>query len=183
MYQFPENPNELLAYFDERGNPIGPQLRRVVHQKPLKFWHCVVNIWLVNKQGDLLVTKRSEVLSGNPGKWQTYLGGHVKAGISFKETAVSELDEEVGLQINSNDLFLIEKGKREDSKHFFESYVYIFNQLIDDLRFNDREIGESKWMTMDEYYSDRESHPERWCNNCCPENQKKIKEWRDVIKL
>lgn len=177
MYQSPEPPNELLACFDEQGNSIEPQLRKVVHEEPLKFWHGVVNIWLVNKQENLLCTKRSETLSGNPGKWQTYLGGHVKAGKMFKEAAVLELDEEVDLPVNPADLFLAEKGKKKEAKHFFESYAYLFNGSIDELTFNDGEIVEAKWISMDEYNKNREAHSEQWCNSCSAENQEKIKEW------
>lgn len=154
-----------------------PEPRKVVYEEPLKFWHGVVNIWVVNKQGDLLVTKRSENLSGNPGKWQTYLGGHVKAGKTFKEAVVLELDEEVGLSVNSDDLFLVEKGQRKEAKHFFESYTYLFNGSINELIFNDGEIIEAKWMTMDEYNEERKAHPESWCNSCSLENQQKIREW------
>ena len=183
MYQPPEPPDEMLTCFDEQGNLIEPHTRKDIHEKPLRFWHGVVNIWMVNKRGELLCTKRSENLGGNPGKWQTYLGGHVKEGKSFKEAAVMELDEEVGLEINPDKLFLVEKGKKDEPKHFFESYAYRFDGHLNELKFNDGEIVEAKWLSMDEYNQDKETYPERWCNSCSLESQEIIKMWLSSLDL
>lgn len=173
----PENSQELLECFDEQGNITQPHIRAEVHAKPLRFWHGVVNVWLVNNNGELLCSKRSEKLSGNPGRWQTYFGGHVKAGKSFKENAVLELNEEAGIEIDQNNLFLIAKGTHDADKHFFESYVYLFNGSVDDLKFNDGEITEARWYAMDDYWKERNNKLENWCNSCRPENQERIKNW------
>lgn len=87
-----------------------------------------------------------------------------------------ELDEEIGLRIDANKLHLIEKGKYEPSKHFFESYAYSFTGNASELKFNDGEITEVKWLNFDEYNLLRKSEPESWCNGCSLENQTKIKE-------
>lgn len=177
MYQEPEPPNESLACFDEEGNVIEPHTRKEVHKEPLKYWHAVVNIWLIDKTGRMVCSLRSKTLSGNPNKWQTYFGGHVKAGTTFKEAAVMELEEEVGLNIAPDKLFLIKAGKWEPSKHFFESYVYPFNDSLDMLKFNDGEIVQAGWFSFDEYNLDRQNNPDKWCNGCSPENQQLIKGW------
>ncbi len=173
----PENPQELLECFDEQGNISEPRNRAEVHAKPLQFWHGVVNVWLVNSAGELLCSKRSETLSGNPGKWQTYFGGHVKAGKSFKENAVLELNEEAGIEVNQDNLFLITKGTHDADKHYFESYAYLFNGSVNDLKFNDGEVVEARWYKMDDYWADRNKNLENWCNGCKPENQELIKNW------
>jgi len=67
---------ELLKCFDDEGNVIEPQKRKLVHTKPLSIWHSVTVIWMMNDQGQILCTKRAETNEGNPGKWQTYVGGH-----------------------------------------------------------------------------------------------------------
>lgn len=170
---------ELLQVYDEQGNTIKPLPRSVVHQKPVKHWHGVVNVWLVNKAGQLMVSKRSETVGGNPGKWQTYFGGHVPAGMTHKETAVKELEEEIGLTVNLDKLHLIDKGQfaNEDHLHFYESYAYLFEGKPEDLNFSDGEISEAKWMSMEEYEHARTVNPEQWCNGCSDENRLRIKEW------
>lgn len=177
MYNQPEPPNESLACFDEQGKAIEPHTRKEVHQEPLKYWHGVVNIWLINKQGQMACSLRSKTLTGNPDKWQTYFGGHVKAGLTYKEAAAMELDEEIGLKINPAKLFLIKAGKWEPSKHFFESYAYHFDESLDKLNFNDGEIVEAKWVSFEEYNLDSQNNPDKWCNGCSLENQELIKDW------
>lgn len=177
MYKEPEPPNESLACFDEEGNVIESHTRKEVHQEPLKYWHAVVNVWLIDKIGRMVCSLRSKTLSGNPDKWQTYFGGHVKASNTFKEAAVIELKEEIGLEIDPDKLFLIKTGKWGPSKHFFESYTYPFDDSLDVLKFNDGEIVKADWFSFDEYNLDRQSNPDKWCNGCSPENQQLLKEW------
>lgn len=176
MYQNPEPNDEMLECFDELGNIVKPRTRKEAHTEPLQYWHGVVNVWLVNSELQLLCSKRSKTLSGNPGKWQTYFGGHVKSGTTFKQAVGSELDEEVGLQVQDSKLCFINKGKNEPSKHFYESYSYLFEGDIEDLIFNDGEITEVKWIDMKEYWKEKQSYPENWCNSCSLENQKKIRQ-------
>ncbi|MFA5248204.1 MAG: NUDIX domain-containing protein [Patescibacteria group bacterium] len=182
MYQNPEPNEEILECFNEKGNIIESHTRQEIHTKPIPYWHGVVNVWLVNEKSQLLCSKRSDNLSGNPGKWQTYFGGHVKAGKTFKESANSELDEEVGLKIDNSKLCFIEKGTRATSKHFYESYAYLFLGNTEDLKFNDGEIAEVKWFDMKEYWKLKEAQPDKWCNSCSLENQKKIKQCLIDIK-
>jgi len=177
MYKNPEPPNESLACFDEQGGVIAPYPRKEVHREPLRYWHAVVNIWLIDKSGRMACSLRSKTLSGNPNKWQTYFGGHLKADSTFKESAVTELEEEIGLKIDPNKLSLIKTGTWEPSKHFFESYAYPFDESLDILKFNDGEIVECAWFTFEEYTLDRQNNPGKWCNGCSPENQELLKAW------
>lgn len=169
--------DEQLQCFDEHGIPSETQPRTEVKAHPEKYYCGVTNIWLVNNHGQILVSRRSHTVSGNPGKWQTYFGGHVTAGMSFRETAVKELEEEIGLHITEDDLFLVSKGKDETHRRFFESYAVKFNNMPDTLRFTDNEIMDVKWMDMNAYWEDRALHPDLWCNSCRPEQQAVIKEW------
>lgn len=171
--------DELLQVYTESGDMIEPLPRSVVHKKPVEHWHGVVNVWLVNIAGNLLVSKRSSNVSGNPGKWQTYFGGHVPARMSHSGTAVKELEEEVGLKIDPTELHLIDKGQfaNDDHLHFYESYAYLFNGSPEELEFTDGEISAAKWMSMIEYQQARTDHSEQWCNACNEDNQKRIKEW------
>jgi 8-oxo-dGTP pyrophosphatase MutT (NUDIX family) len=175
MYNEPEPPYELLACFDEEGNSIESHTRQEAHHEPLKYWHAVVNVWLIDKAGRMLCSLRSKTLTGNPNKWQTYFGGHVKAGRTFKEAAITELEEEIGLNIDPAKLVFIKSGKWDPSKHFFKSYIYPFVSPIETLRFSDGEIVEVSWFSFDEYNLDRKNNPDKWCNGCSLENQRLIK--------
>ena len=176
QYQHPESADELLQCFDESGKAISTHSRAEVHQNPLRYWHGVANIWLVNNKGQILSSRRANFLSGNPGKWQTYFGGHVKSGATFEESAVREIEEEIGLKINSKDLHLIDQGKNDEWKHLYKSYAMLFDKPLDILRFKDGEITEVKWLDFDKYNDLRKIENDKWCNGCNPDNQRKIKQ-------
>jgi len=173
--------NELLSCFDDDGNPISPKTRKKLHTEPYNTWHAVVNVWVLNKDELVLCSKRSDTVSGNPGKWQTYFGGHVKAGHSFSDTIIAELNEEIGLSVELEKLHLIDKGKDQSVKHFYESYAYLFSGKLENLKFNDGEVSEVKWMTIEDYWNDKQNHPEKWCNNLNPENQVKVRKYLNSL--
>ncbi len=172
-----EPPQELLQCYDEQGNPSGSKTRAEIKEGSEDCWCGVVNVWVVNDDGRLLCSKRSDGLSGNPGKWQTYFGGHIPAGLGFREAAVKELGEEIGVRFEDRDFFFIHRGKDDVNRKFFESYTVRFNGKVEDLHFSDGEITEVRWMSIDEYLAEEAQNPEQWCNGCKPERQKAIREW------
>ena len=155
---------ELLLCFDPQGNPIAPQPRGIVHEKPYCIWHAVTNIWVINGKGKILCTRRASHVSGNPGKWQTYVGGHVKADSTFSETVLRELAEEIGLEVSQDDPKLVEKGRREGSMHIYKSYAVLFDEDFSKLNFSDGEVSKARWFSFNEYEKSKEKNPNNWCN-------------------
>lgn len=151
--------------------------RAVVKEKPYRYWYAVTKIWLVNNMGEILCTKRAERLLADPGKWQSYVGGHVSAGDSFVRCALKELAEEVGVQTNEESLCLIDEGRNDENHNFYTCYAMRFNGDVMDLRFVDDEVSEAKWMSIGEYHADEAAHPEQWCCGITPERQRKLREW------
>jgi isopentenyldiphosphate isomerase len=172
-----EKINEPMDVFDQHGHPLGIRMRSEVHAKPLQYWHRVVNIWIVDRDARILCTKRAETVGGNPGKWQTFVGGHVQAGMSPEETAALELSEEIGLQADSDKLHTIDRGVWEPSKHFVEAYAYFHNGTPENLHFNDGEIADAKWLTMEQYSYEKKTNGDVWCNGISTENQEKLKQF------
>ncbi|HET8574814.1 MAG TPA: NUDIX domain-containing protein [Candidatus Paceibacterota bacterium] len=172
--------SELLAVFNEKKEAVDPLSRSVVHREPLKHWHGVVQIWIIDSGCRLLCSKRSLSNEGNPGKWQTYFGGHVRAGDSFEETAMRETEEEIGITIPKEKLHFLFESKYEPGKHFSEAFVYIFDPKKDVLKFNDGEVSETKWLTFSAYRALEVKNPSEWCNPCNENVQKKIEELIEV---
>ena len=164
---------EMLLCFDEHGKVIESCPRNIVHRKPYKIWHAIVNIWILNNNTEILCTCRAPHVSGNPGKWQTYVGGHIKAGSTFYETAIRELFEEIGLKINKNDLRLVEKGRRKDVMHVYESYTTPFNKDLSKLHFSDGEVSDAKWLSFEDYQNSKNKNPDEWCNGISLDQYKK----------
>ena len=167
------NDNELLLCYDEQGHAVAPKPCGVVHEKPYRIWHAITNIWILNSKGEILCTRRASHISGNAGKWQTYVGGHVKAGSDFSETARRELVEEIGMKAGKNDLKLVEKGRREENMHVYESYVILFDGNVTELSFPDGEISEAQWFSFKKYQKSKAENPDQWCNGMSLDQYKK----------
>lgn len=173
MIQITPNENELLKCFDENSNVIAPKTRKELHTQPYHIWHGVTGVWLLNSKGQILCTRRSENNEGNLGKWQTYVGGHVKADQNFLEAAQIELVEELGLHLPIERFRLATAGKREDIMHVFEMYTVLFNDVLSILQFKDGEIDDAKWFTFNEYQTQKTNNSEMWCNSITLEHFKK----------
>jgi len=66
-----------------------------------------VHIWLYTSDGNLVLQQRSEGKDTFPGKWDCSVGGHVTAGDTVMETAVREVQEELGVAVEASDLELL----------------------------------------------------------------------------
>jgi ADP-ribose pyrophosphatase YjhB (NUDIX family) len=168
---------ELLQCFDESGNPTEARLRSEVKQQPPRFWYGVARVWVVNNQGEILVSRRSDKMDVAGGKWSTWFGGHVGAGETIKETAQRELREEAGLDIALEEFFFVDKGQNEAKKVFFENYAVRFNGALIDLKAQDDEVTEVKWMSISNCQSDASTHPERWANHIHDEQKVILSQW------
>ncbi len=155
---------ELLQCFDDSGNPTETRPRSEVKQQPPRFWYGVARVWVVNNQGEILVSKRSDKMDVAGGKWSTWFGGHVGAGETIKEAAQRELREEAGLNLPLEEFFFVDKGRNEVKKVFFENYAVRFNGTPTDLKVQDDEVTEVKWMPMHNCQADAAANTECWAN-------------------
>jgi isopentenyldiphosphate isomerase len=157
--------DELLDIVDENNVPIGKSaLRSKIHSEGI--WHRTVHIYLFRKnknQVEFLVHLRSPFKDLKPNTWDTRFGGHIKSGLSIEEGARVELQEEIGLEIDINKL--IEGGWRKRNKmpnrEFSKVYYLEFNGDLRDLKFNDGEVQEVKWMSSDNIKNSIKNNPER----------------------
>src|SRR4030042_5950600 len=99
-------PAEYLDVVDKNNNPTSEKrVRSEIHSQGI--WHRTAHIYLFREHKDnveFLVHLRSEKKDLNPSKWDTRFGGHLKAGQSVEDAVVSELKDEIGLDVNVSDL-------------------------------------------------------------------------------
>ena len=94
--------DELFDIVDELNQVTGQGTRREIHEGSLR--HRAVHMFLVNKHGAVLLQKRSLWKDRQPGKWDSSAAGHLDAGESYEEAAVRELKEELGVDMNGDEL-------------------------------------------------------------------------------
>ena len=109
-----------------------------------------MHIWIYNTRGEILCQQRSWKKDGNPGMWQSFFGGHVKAGQTVEECLQEELLEEVGINIQKlrKQPVFSHIRKSEKAKHFGYTYFLEWNGNIEDIVFNDGEVEQVIWMDI-----------------------------------
>ena len=140
---------ELLDIVDENGNFTGEVMEREkVHDLNLLHWEIAV--FIINKNKEVLLQKRSPNKRFNPNMWGL-CAGHVDSGEDIASTALRELEEEVGLKFDSDDLKVLEEmevKKRDKNSHITRYYYIICNQ--DNFKIQKEELSEVKWFKIDD---------------------------------
>lgn len=88
---------EMFEIVDEQDRVIGQAPRSRCHGDP-SLIHRVAHVLVFNRQGDLLLQKRSEDKDIQPGRWDTSVGGHLAPGETYLEAALREMEEELGIR-------------------------------------------------------------------------------------
>ena len=137
---------EAWDVYDKQGNITGEIKTRndVFHDGE---YHLVASLWIINKNGKLLIQKRSMTKRINPGMW-SITGGAVKAGESSENACVREVSEEIGLTLNPQDIELLSRSFGKDI--IFDDYVIIYDFSLTEIILQADEVSEVKWASIDE---------------------------------
>lgn len=77
--------------------------REECHKKGL--WHRAVYAFIIDdNKGNILLQKRSSNKKLWPNMWDVTVGGHVNAGEFGRQALIREVKEELGIEINDNDI-------------------------------------------------------------------------------
>ena len=89
---------EYIDILNENGELTGEiRTKREVHE--LGLWHRAVHIWILNPKGELLLQQRAEQKENYGGYWDISAAGHVSAEETSIESALREIEEELGVEI------------------------------------------------------------------------------------
>lgn len=107
----------------------------------------VVLIFIQNSDGKFLIQKRSKIKNG---KFAT-TGGHPKSGQTSLEGAITEVKEEIGLDISNKDIKLFFSGKSDTTKVFCDDYYMKMDiPNIENLKLQKSEVDSIYWFSVDE---------------------------------
>ena len=118
---------------------------------PNGFYPMVVMIALENSNGEFLMQKR---VARKGGDWGV-TGGHPKSGETCDEGIITEVQEELGIDI-SNDNF-IEFDSGCDGKDCYKMYYLKKDIDLNDITIQEEELTEVRWFSIEELESMVES--------------------------
>lgn len=166
---------ELFDVCDELGMPTGQTVtREEAHEKGIL--HRTAHVWVVKKVDDILyvlLQKRAMDKDSFPGCYDTSSAGHIQAGDEPLDSALRELQEELGIKAKEEELHFAGtfRIKYEDEFHgkvFRDNevaYVYIYQEDvdIDQLHIQKEELDSVRWFGADSAYLAMMSHNPEFC--------------------
>lgn len=114
---------------------------------PEGYYPMVVMIAIQNNEGKFLMQKRVEAKGGDWG----VTGGHPKHGETPNEGIITEVKEELGIDISNHKLTLFNEGC--DGKDCYKMYYVNMDLNIEDLNIQKEELTEVKWFSIEELKS------------------------------
>ncbi|MDO4459954.1 MAG: NUDIX domain-containing protein [Clostridia bacterium] len=152
---------EYLDVVDEFGEPTGEITERSeAHRKGIR--HRTSHVWIYSLEKDkpfILVQKRCSHKDSYPNCYDISSAGHIPAGIGYEESAIRELKEELGLEIDINQLQYIGQNAIYSEEEFYgEKFTdnQIYNVYMLQLPVNtvftlqESEIDDVKWFEFDD---------------------------------
>jgi 16S rRNA (adenine1518-N6/adenine1519-N6)-dimethyltransferase len=136
------DPNELLEVVDHENRPVEPKDRATIHREGLL--HRAVHIFIINRQDELLLQRRSYKKDLFPRRWNSSVSGHVDVREEYVLSAARELREELGIETPLTHLGCIPASKLT-SQEFIEIYGGVYDGL---LRCNEHEIESTGWFEL-----------------------------------
>lgn len=139
---------EYWDLYDCNRKPLG-KLHRRGDEIPAGEYHLVVEIWKRNDAGQFLLSRR------HPDKpfglyWEC-TGGSVVAGEDSRTGAQRELEEELGISVSGDELkYVFTSVNERNTNSIYDVYELRWNGDIADLKFQEGEVVDAKWVSFDE---------------------------------
>jgi isopentenyldiphosphate isomerase len=149
--------DELLDILTENAEPTGvTTMKSEAHRKGL--FHATVHIWFYTKGGEVLLQKRAFSKDIHPGLWDVSVAGHVGAGEIIENSAIREVQEEIGLAISKEQLIKIGVFKSVQ-KHsdilidceFHHTFLSELKVSLEDLTKQQSEIDALKFLSISQF--------------------------------
>ena len=113
---------------------------------PADKYIIVVLAFIQNSEGKFLIQKRSKEKDGLYGS----TGGHPKTGETSLQGMITKIQEEIGLEVNENEIELIYAGREDTERVFFDIYYLKKDFDINTLTLQKEEVDFVKWLTIPE---------------------------------
>lgn len=137
---------EFFDIVDENDRIIGKAHRSECHSNP-KLIHRGVFVIVVNKTGDVLLSKRSMKKDTGPGKWEV-IGEHNKPGEYYSNAALRGVKEELGLSVKTEKISKIRYTNGDETE--LDEVFFCRVASIDGIKIDREEIDEVIFLSLDE---------------------------------
>jgi len=136
---------ELWDVVNRDGSTTG---RTIVRGQPLQTgeYHLVVHIWVIDDVGQFLIQKRADHIQLFPGVWAT-TGGSALAGENSQTAAMRELREEMGIDVQPDNLRKLRRIVRADN--LLDIWLVETAVSLEELRLQKEEVSAAMLVDRD----------------------------------
>ena len=131
---------EYRDLYDENKDLTGLTIKKD-YPVPNGYYYITVMVFIENSQNEVLLQERSKEKGG---AWAT-TGGHPKAGESSLEGMKTEIKEELGVDVDLNELVIFKTIKTEDD--FVDLYYLRKDINLIDIKIQAEEVQNVNWFT------------------------------------
>ena len=159
--------DEKFDVLNELGEFTGEVASRdECHEKGL--WHRAVYAFIIDKNCNILLQKRSKNKKLWPDKWDVTIGGHVNAGEFGRQAIIRECKEELGINITDDEIKYIVCTTSVYNKnnyinnHYDECYLITKNINIEDINLQKEEVSNIKYFSKEELIKRIDNNYDEW---------------------
>ena len=132
---------------------VGTYIRDSLWDKDESSCYIVgINNWIINSEGKFLVQRRALTKKNNPGKWSS-TNGLVQLEESAIETVIRETKEELGIDINPNQILLYKKNQIAGEHLLVDIFITHIDISLDDIIIQENEVDMVNFVSLDELLS------------------------------
>ncbi len=153
---------ELSDIYDINKNKTGRVIDKDSNEELRKGeYHLVVQAIIINYKGEILVSKRAKFKKKYPLMWECTGGSCIK-GENSLQAILREVREELGLNFNETEAVFYKTLRDDEAKDFKDIWLFRKNIKIEDLKYTDGEVIDTKWVTIEKFeamYNNKEIVP------------------------
>ena len=152
---------EIFDVVNEHGEPTGETVdRETAHLEGVR--HRTSHLWLLRKRDgktEILLQKRAQTKSF-PGCYDISSAGHIPAGDEYRESAIRELREELGVTAEEPDLIYcgdryivwddVFFGKPYHDRQFTKVFMLWMDSDEDEFTLQEEEVDSVMWMDLEQ---------------------------------
>ena len=117
---------------------------------PKGLYHLSVSVWIVNQQGQYLLSQRHPKKQ-YPLYWEC-TGGSVLSGETSLQGAIREVKEELGILLTPGSEKLIYQTRRENVQDFYDVWLFHRDIKIEEMRLQETEVVDVQWVSSDKLF-------------------------------
>lgn len=148
---------ELVQILTEDGKTTEKYISKVEAHKQ-GVCHGISVIGLIDKEGRVLLQKRSKTKRDEPNKWDLSSAGHIDVNETPEKAAIREMYEELGIKVEEQDLKLIDTylnkirfNEKIYINHFTYLYIVMKNIDINKIVMQQSEVSNIRFVNKHEY--------------------------------